>query len=263
MSNTSKTIFKVIGALAVAFVGLLIFVWLRPTPNCHVTPSEQVDIVFDKTRGYSPTQAHSVDNTLLEVMTRAADNAEINLYYVTSRPDLPFLVLSECRPSTRGNRIFGDPEQQERNFRRLLVQKLKKRIDLPLAPRPQSPLVESLATITRRRIVTSKLEQKIRVEFDIYSDMVQDSKIASLERRALRDAPLRGAVDPKLCAVTAVSRSGSFTDLYNDVQRFFRDVPVTVYGIYRDPLASPNYPGERCVRTFWEDAFPHLMWMTM
>ena len=183
-------------------------------------------------------------------MTRAADNAEINLYYVTGRGDQPYLVLNECRPSTRANPLTGDPAEQERNFRRLVVRKLKEKIDLRFGPRSPAPLIESLATISRQRIVTSKIEQQTRVEFDIYSDMVQDSANASLSS-AVR------------CTSTTAAKSPDFKGTYTDVKRLFRGLPVNVYALHRDAAAWPNYPGERCVRTFWEDVFPHLTWMTI
>ena len=48
-----------------------------------------MNIVFDKTKGFSQTQAHPIDRTLVEILTAAADNAEINLYYITANSAKP------------------------------------------------------------------------------------------------------------------------------------------------------------------------------
>jgi hypothetical protein len=262
-SRTSKTILRFTISLFVLFAVALAYVKLHPRPNCHDRPSEQIDIVFDKTKSYSPTQAHSIDRTLVELLTRAADNAEINLYYVTRRGDQPYLVLNECRPSTRANPLLGDPDQQQRDFKRLVIRKLKEKIDLRFGPRSPAPLLESLATISRQRIVTSKIEQQTRVEFDIYSDMVQDSQNASLAHSPRDGSSAASGTDTKRCTATSAARSPEFKGLYTDVKQLFRDVPVHVYGIHRDASARPPYPGEQCVRAFWEDVFPHLTWMTL
>jgi hypothetical protein len=263
MSSSSKRIFAVtIPLFAFFFISLAVFK-LMETPNCHDTPAAQVNIVFDKTKGYSPTQAHSIDRTLVELLQRAADNTEINLYYVTSNGDRPHLVLNECKPTTRTNPLLGDPQQQQRNFRRLVIKRLKEKIDLHYGALAPAPLVESLATISRETIFTSKIEQHVRVEFDIFSDMVQDSKNASLARPPPRNGSGRKAIDPKYCTSSFAARSVGFNDLYTDVKQVFRDVPVNVYGIYRDPTGWPRYPGERCLRTFWEGTFPHVTWTTL
>ena len=263
MSSSSRRIFAVtIPLFVIFFISLAVFK-LMQAPSCHDAPPEQINIVFDKTKGYSPTQAHSVDRTLVDLLQRAADNAEINLFYITSNGDRPHLVFNECKPTTRTNPFLGDPQQQQRNFRRLVIKRVKEVIDLHYEPLAPAPLIESLATISRENILTSKLEQHVRVEFDIYSDMVQDSKNASLARPPPGNGSPRAATDPTHCTSSFAARSVGFNDLYIDMKQVFRDVPVNVYGIYRDPTVWPRYPGERCVRTFWEGTFPHMTWITL
>jgi hypothetical protein len=262
MSASSKRIFSVtLPLLGLLFVTVAAVHVISP-PDCHEQPPEQMNIVFDKTNGYSPTQAHSVDRTLVELLNRAADHAEINLYYITSNGERPDLVLSECKPTTRGNPLFVDVEEQKRAFRRLVVTKLKKYIDQHFQPRGPAPILESLATIGRQRIVTAKLELHVPTEFDLYSDMVQDSKNASLARPGAGDGAAEPA-DGESCTSGSSARSDAFAPLYADVKRFYRDVPVNVFAIHRDPSTSPRYPGERCIRSFWEGTFPHLTWMTL
>ena len=236
--------------LALLFVTVAVVNIIKP-PDCHDKPPQQMNIIFDKTNYYSETQAHSVDRTLVELLTRAADRAEINLYYITSRGETPYLVLSECKPTTHGNPLFVDVDQQNRNFRRLMIAKLKKKIDLHFQPRTPAPILESLETISRQRIVTAKLEQHVPVEFNIYSDMVQDSENASLV----------GGGDA--CTGAPSAPSDGFAETYAGVKRFFRDVPVTVFAIHRNRATSPGYPGGQCIRTFWEGVFPRLTWMTI
>ncbi|HEV3088467.1 MAG TPA: hypothetical protein VGX96_14725 [Candidatus Elarobacter sp.] len=223
---------------------------LWPAASCHSGPPQQVNIVFDKTKPYSATQAHSIDRTLVEMLTVAADNAEINLYYITSDPEHPSLVLNVCKPATRGNVFFNDVSEQQRQFRLSVVKKVKHFIDAHYQRSGAAPIIESLATIARQRIVTAKLEQHVDVQFDIYSDMVQDSKGKSLSGVPASCGPQDAA-------------TSRFRDTYGDVSQFFRDVPVHVYGIHREAAQWPRYPGERCVRAFWEPTFPHLTWMTI
>jgi hypothetical protein len=230
-------------------------------PNCHDRAAEQIDIVFDKTKAYSEAQSHSVDDTLKELLTRAADNAEINLYYITRDGEKAYLVLNECKPATHGNAMFVDVNQQQREFRERIVKRVKEKIDLRFEAPTSAPILESLATISRRRIITSKIEQNIRVEFDIYSDMAQDSRTVSIEGLAHLD-PSSHRRDNSRCTIVVHAGADDFNDLYGRVKRFFENVPVNVYGIYRDPRTSPRYPGEYCVRKFWEGTFPHLSWVT-
>jgi hypothetical protein len=262
-SSNSKKILRITIPLFVLFALILAYYKLQPAPDCRVRPSEQINIVFDKTKGYSETQAHSVDRTVVELLTRAADNAEINLYYVTRRGDQPHLVLNECRPFTRTNALVGDPEQQQRTFRRLVIKKVKEVIDLRFGAAAPAPIIESLATISRQRIVTAKLEQQTPVEFDIYSDMLQESPNASLALPPRNGGSAPVNTDPKRCTSTAAARSPEFKGLYTDVKQLFRDVPVHVYALHRDVSPWPRYPGEQCVRVFWEETFPHLTWITI
>lgn len=250
LSASPKTILMVTIPLLV-ILGVVVSVKaLWPEANCHSTPPQQVNIVFDKTKPYSPTQAHSIDRTLVEILTAAADNAEINMYYITSNPERPDLVLNVCKPTTRGNALFSDPAVQQHQFRLTVVKQAKHFVSLHYQRVGPAPIVESLATIARQRIVTSKLEQHVNVEFDIYSDMVQDSQGKSLSR------------DPGSCSPESAA-TAQFRDTYGDVTQFFRDIPVHVYGIHRGAGQSPPYPGERCVRAFWESTFPHLTWMAV
>jgi hypothetical protein len=262
MSASSKKIFLVTIPILVVFVVVMVILKFIPHTSCHDDPAEQINIVFDKTKYYSPTQAHSVDETLVELLTRAADDAEINLFYVTRDAARPYLVLNECKPSTHGNPLLVNVEDQQNNFRRIIINEIKKKIDLRLQYQSPAPILESLATISRERIITSKLERQKPIEFDIYSDMVQDSKNVSLVARPRSGAANAGA-DGKICANPLRRTSGSFNETSADARRFFSDVPVHVYGIHRDPSTSPRYPGERCVRMFWEPIFPHLTWMTL
>ena len=250
MSRASKRILFITGSVIVLLFAGVAVANLWPTPDCRVSAPQQINIVFDKTKRFSETQAHSVDRTLIEILTAAADNAEINLYYITANSDKPSLVFNGCKPSTRGSALLVDKGEEQLKFQNGIVKRIKRGIDVPYQPRSAAPIIESLATISRQRIVTAKLEQHTNVQFNIYSDMFQDSKGASLRGR-------RGS-----CAGPE-TRTLESRDAYADVVRSFRDVPVRVYGLYRDPAQWPDYPGERCVRGFWEAAFPHLTWMTL
>jgi hypothetical protein len=239
-----------IPAFVIFFAAVFYVKIFVPAPDCHSKPAEQINIVFDKTKPYSDTQAHSIDRTLVEVLTAAMDNAEINLYYITSDPEHPYLVLNQCKPATHGNALLVDVDKQKRDFSRLVIRKVKEKIDLRFAPRSAAPIIESLSTISRQRIVTSKLDDKVNVQFDLYSDMVQVSENVSLEDRNRCTSIVHGTpVDPE--------------GVYGDVKQFFRNIPVHVYGIHRSPATFSAYPGERCIRSFWEDAFPHLTWVAL
>lgn len=224
--------------------------YLWPRADCRTSAPQQVNIIFDKTKGFSQTQAHSIDRTLVEILTAAADNAEINLYYITSNSAKPSLVFNGCKPSTRGSMLFVDKTEEQLKFRNGIVRRVKRAVDVPYQPRSAAPILESLATISRQRIVTAKLEQHTDVEFDLYSDMFQESKGVSLRGRH------GSCVEPP-------AENAQSHDAYADVARFFRDVQVHVYDVYRDPAQWPDHPGEPCVRAFWEGAFPHLTWTTL
>jgi|SRR5665213_2877304 len=258
ISASSKKIFAFTIPIFVVFVISMAVLAFRPHTSCHDDPSEQINIVFDKTKYYSKTQAHSVDGTLVELLTRAADNAEINLFYVTRDAARPYLVLNECKPSTHGNPLLVNIEDQQNNFRRIIIDEIKRKIDLRLQYQSSAPILESLATISRERIITSKLERQKTVEFDIYSDMVQDSKNVSLA--GSHSGAGKPNSDDTVCPKPPRSTTAGFKEMSADVRMFFRDVPVHIYGLHRDPSTSSRYPGERCIRMFWEPIFPHLTW---
>jgi hypothetical protein len=244
MAGSSKIIFVAAILIALVAGAYLLFVAVTEKPGCHVRPSEQVDIVFDKTKRYSPTQAHSVDRTIREILSNAAANAEINFFYISADADRPFLVLNVCRPDTKVSRLVGDPQQQEREFQRRVVDEVKKKIDLPFMPKSPAPIIESLDTLSRERIITAQLEQRTKVEFFIYSDMVQSSRGESLEN----------------CRDRAPTESESFKAVHGNVKHFFEDIPVQVFAIHRDPATNPGFPAETCLRGFWEETFQHLSW---
>lgn len=247
MARSSKIIFAVAALLGVIFGGFLLYTALSEKPSCHVRPTEQINIVFDKTKRFSSTQAHSVDRTIVEILSNAAADAEINLFYISADGDRPFLVLNVCKPNTRVSRFVGDPKQKLREFQRAVIDKVKKYIDLRFMPPSRAPIVESLDTLSRERIVTAQLEQRTAVKFFIYSDMLQSSRGASLES----------------CREQPPGESPGFKTVHATVKRFFEDIPVEIYAFHRDPATFPRYPAEKCLRRFWEDTFSHLTWVSI
>ena len=260
ISASSKKIFAFTIPVLALFVVLMAVLAFMPHANCHEDPTEQINIVFDKTKYYSKTQAHSVDDTLVELLTAAPDNAEINLFYLTKDADRPHLVFHECKPLTHGNPLFVNVAEQQKNFKRTIIDEIKRKIDLHLQLPSAAPIIESLATISRERKITSQLERQKLIEFDIYSDMMQDSKNVSLSARSVA---ANATADQQICLTPSSPANRSYDEAYSAVRRLFRDVHVHIYGIRRDSSTSPSYPGERCIRKFWEPLFPHATWMTL
>jgi|GEM_PF-4312967 len=225
----------------VAFGGIVVYnEAFQKTVDCKRDPVQQVNIVFDKTKWYdSKTQVHSVDRLIREIADSADDNAEINLLYITENATKPHFKVNVCKPKVSGNPLVSSVGKAKLKYETEVIAKLKDAIDLHYMYPAPAPILESLDTISRERIITAKIERHARVEFHLFSDLVQDSKNASL-----RDCKRRG---PRVAPGTIA--------LEKKVRSFYRDIPVHVYAIYRNPATTPGYPGEECIRHFWESIF--------
>jgi hypothetical protein len=239
-------------------IGLVAFVaWqgAHPPSDCHHRSAEQVNIVFDKTKTYGATQANSIDRLLKEVLEGAADGAEINIFYFTHSAEQPHNTFSTCKPHTHGNPLLVDAEQEGKLFR-AVVREVKRKIDVRYQWPSSAPLVESLATISRERIVTANLERGGRANFYLFSDMIQDSPEGSLAGCKLH-SPRSG----RLSDLQLIRESERFQATRARIERFYEQIQVAVFAIHRE--AGGANPSEECLRTFWQNTFHRLSWLTI
>lgn len=254
VSTSSKWIFAICIPTLLGLVAFVAWEGMHPATDCHHQTGQQVNIIFDKTKHYEPTQANSIDRLLKEVLEGAQDGAEVNVYYFTRSAEQPHNTFSTCKPYTHGNPFFVDTDQEQKLFE-AVVRDVKRKIDVRYQWPSSAPLVESLATISRERIVTANLEKNSQVVFYIFSDMVQDSPEGSL-----LDCRLQGGRS-ELTDLRMSRDSPRFREMRDNLERFFSAIPVSVFLIHREP--SRHSPTEQCLRIFWENTFHRLTWLTI
>ncbi len=154
--------------------------------------------------------------------------------------DDPKTVLSLCRPN-RVNELGGDPEEVEFELQRHVVDTIRRTIDLPLHAAAATPIVETLDSLSRERLVSSDNGQN---SIYIFSDMIQSSVNGSLTS----------------CRSYASASARGLNPYVGRVKQFYANVPAHVYAIVRDPSRVRDLPTPECLRVFWENVLPNLTW---
>ena len=226
--------------IAIVAVGAAYFRLTAPSDDCVNHASERVNIVLDRTKPYSPHDRLDLDKSVGSVIRTSKSNAQINVFYMNQDGDNPKTVLSLCRPN-RVNAFGGDPEQVEYELQRRVVDTIRKTIDLPMHPSSATPILETLDTLSRERLLASDNGPN---SLHIFSDMVQSSENGRLDG----------------CTSINALRLDGLAAYVSRVKQFYGSIPVHVYAIVRNPSKIRNLPSAACLRLFWENTLPALTW---
>jgi hypothetical protein len=236
-----QVLFRVALALiGIVIVGAIVVRVTAPSDDCINHASERVNIVLDRTKPYSAHDRLDLDKAVGAVVRASKSNAQINVFYMNQDGDNPKTVLSLCRPN-RVNELGGDPEEVEFELQRRVVDTIRRTIDLPLRAAAATPIVETLDTLSRERLVSSDNGQN---SIFIFSDMVQSSPNGSLVK----------------CRSTVAISPRGLDPYVGRVKRFYANVPTHIYAIVRDPSRVRDLPAPECLRVFWENVLPNLTW---
>lgn len=226
-----------VGIIVLVVVGALYENLTAPSIDCIRHASSRLNIVLDRTKPYSDIQKLNLDKSVGDIIRSAAGNAQINVFFMTDDGDRPRTVLSICRPNNE-NALTGDPEESTYELQRKVIDTIRKVVDLPLRDTQRHPIVETLDTLSRERLISAENGPN---SMFIFSDMVQDSDNGSL----------RGCVGD----VPSVAELDSYTE---KVSEFYQNIPFSVFVLVRGPANQKRIPSERCVRLFWEHTLPDI-----
>lgn len=232
-SDRPRKIFFSIAVMIIVFVlvGAIGVSLMKPSDDCVNHASSRVNIILDRTGFYSEIQKLNLDKSVASIVKAAKQNAQINVFYMTDDGDRPKTVLSLCRPNDVSP-ITGDPEEFQLELQHNIIDPIRKVIDLPLRKTNQVPIVETLDTLSRERLIA--VDNGANSVY-IFSDMIQNSKAGSL-----------------LNCSTAYKPEPALQSYSDRVRQFYSDVPVGVFAIVRNPSRYPGLPSSRCLRLFWE-----------
>jgi hypothetical protein len=232
-------LFGIALVLIALLVGGAVFLNLTaPSADCATHASARVNIVLDRTRPYSPIQKLNLDKSVAQIVKSAPSNAQINVFYITPDGDQPKTVLSLCRPNDV-NVLTGDPEEVSFQLQREVVDSIRKIVDLPLKKASESPIVETLDTLSREKLISGDNGPNAMY---LFSDMIQNSENGSLLG----------------CTSRGPGQISHLSEYSDRVAQFYSDVPFHVIIIVRNPAKERNIPSASCLRLFWEKALPDI-----
>lgn len=208
-----------------------------PSIDCIRHASSRLNIVLDRTKPYSDIQKLNLDKSVGDIIRSALGNAQINVFFMTDDGDRPRTVLSICRPNNE-NALTGDPEESTYELQRKVIDTIRRVVDLPLRDTKRHPIIETLDTLSREKLVSAENGPN---NMFMFSDMVQDSENGSL-RGCAGNLPRLAELDP-------------YTEKVSD---FYQDIPFSVFVLVRGSANKKRIPSERCVRLFWEHALPDI-----
>jgi hypothetical protein len=235
---------KLLFWIAVAIIAIVVsgafYIHLTaPSEDCANDASARINVLLDRTRPYSDIQKLNLDKAVAEIVKTAQPNAQINVFYMTDDGDRPKTVLSLCRPNDV-NALTGDPQEWTFQLQHTIIDPVRKIIDLPLRRTERAPIVETLDTLSRERLVS---ENNGPNSMYIFSDMIQRSENGSL-------FGCKSSFDPQ-----SASSLSTYTD---KVRQFYAEIPFHVFAIVRNPAKEADLPSSRCLRLFWESTLPDI-----
>lgn len=237
MEKKSINNYLIAGSIVIIVLVLVVAGELTQSKSCNDSPSEKVSILMDRSEPYmSALQAEEVELRVRRVLDNAQDNALITVFFMTKNGFDPSKELSVCKPATKINPLFGDPQEAFKKFKRSVIQKAIETINQPIAVAPESPIAETLSTLiaTDPLITTDSAGNLIPVKLHIFSDLVQNSKSASLY-----DCP-------PFPNMEKLNNLG----IPEKLNRFSSVAKIHIHQIRRDKTVK-NQPSSTCIRKFW------------
>jgi len=238
-SRTQRILFQVaVGIILLVGVTVVYVQVTAPSEDCVNHATARVTIILDRTSSYSKIQRLNLDKTVAEIVRGAPSNAQINVFYMTKDGGQPRTVLSLCRPNDV-NPINGDPDDFRFWLQRKVVDQIRKVIDLPIGNGEHAPIVETLDTLSRERLLSRDNGPDA---IYLFSGMIQNSPNGSLDG----------------CMAPGQERTQGLAVYIADVQQFYRGTPFYVYELLRNPPQEQPAAVRACIRLFWEHVLPEV-----
>jgi len=227
-----------LGLIIVIIGGAIITKACAPSNDCLHHASARLNILLDRSARYNEFKRKNLDRTIGDLVRGAQSNSQINVFYMTDDGERPKTVISLCRPNNV-NVWVGDPDEVRFQIRKYVTEAIRKVTDLPHARHPQAPLVETLDTLSRDRLLAEENGQN---QVYIFSPMMQNSVNGTLSSCTTLTPPRLPNLEPYVSAVS----------------QFYRDVPVHIFELVGGNSETPNRSVRRCVRMFWEATLPNI-----
>jgi hypothetical protein len=226
---------------------------LTKLPDCQKDPAAKIVIIIDQTDPITPLQRHSINSRVLAFLSNtriksplvytdaeikskdAPVNALVSIFNVTNDYKNLTPALVACKPPSESDvsAITSDPQSQERAYKKDFLNPVIEKLQVTGVPDKASPILESLAAISRTDYFSPIGNGKPKTKVLIFSDLVQYSDALNMY----------GCNDPS---------SIKDTPLIKSVRESYKSAEVYLNVIDRDKKDSMQLPSNTCLSVFWQ-----------
>jgi hypothetical protein len=253
MDKDVKNRYAMGGVLILVILIAFAYKKMSSLPDCQDDPAAKIVIVIDQTDPVTPLQRNEINKRALTFLNNsrvkspllygaaeikqqdAPVNSLVTIFNITSdyKNLKPALVI--CRPARKSdvNAITDDPKSKERDYTNLFLIPVSEKLTMTGVPDKASPILETLAAISRTNYFSPLGSGKQKTKVLIFSDLVQFSDSLNMY----------GCNDPASIKDSPLIRS---------VRESYKNAEVFLNVIDRDKKDSLNLPSNQCLSLFWQ-----------
>ena len=244
-------------AIGVGLIALILIAFaytkMNKLPDCQEDPAAKIVVIIDQTDPVTPLQRDEIGKRVLTFLNNARIkspiiysaaeikqqdapvNSLVSIFNITSDYKNLKPALVACRPAGKSdvNAITDDPQSKERDYKKLFLNPVSEKIAMTGVPDKASPILETLAAISRTNYFSPMGSGMPKTKVLIFSDLVQFSDSLNMY----------GCVDPA---------SIKDSSLITSVRESYKNAEVYLNVIDRDKKDSLNLPTNRCLSLFWQ-----------